>query len=73
MLTKSARAQDTMTVDGNGMAMDNGAMMGGTMMAPGAMGANPFGDLANFKTDADILNFALILEYSGSRFLHARG
>ncbi len=60
LMTKSAHAQDS-TMDSNG-TMNNGAM-GATMMAPGAMGANPFGDLAKFRTDADILNFALILEY----------
>ena len=56
LMTKSARAQDDATMDNNGA-------MGATMMAPGAMGINPFGDLAKFKSDADILNFALILEY----------
>lgn len=55
-MLKTAHAQDAMPAD---PAMPQG----GTMMAPGAMGVNPFGDLANFKTDVDILNFALILEY----------
>lgn len=75
--TGTGMAGDSGMAGGTGMAGDSGMMgtgmaggtgMMGTGMAAGATPSNPFGDLAMLKSDVDIFNFALILEYLEADF-----
>jgi len=56
----SAIAQETTSGD-TSVAVSSG-------LAAGATGTNPFGDLVKLKSDLDIFNFALILEYLEADF-----